>query len=94
MHKQHSLSSNQAFLVASIANHSNHADKPKGSRFTLLNVWTITQQGLKQLLTQTARWQAKQQQRQQLRQLSDRLLDDIGISRAQAEKEAAKPFWR
>ena len=33
-------------------------------------------------------------QRQALRALDDRLLKDIGVSRAEAEREANKPFWR
>lgn len=32
-------------------------------------------------------------QRRQLATLSDAQLDDIGISRAEADAEAAKPFW-
>jgi uncharacterized protein YjiS (DUF1127 family) len=33
-------------------------------------------------------------QRRQLLMLSDAALKDIGISRADAEREAAQPFWR
>lgn len=33
-------------------------------------------------------------QRRKLLTLSEHLLKDIGINRAQAELEAAKPFWR
>lgn len=33
-------------------------------------------------------------QRQALMALDDRLLRDIGVSRADAEREASKPFWR
>ena len=36
------------------------------------------------------RWQ----QRQALLALEDRLLDDIGITREQAEREARTPFWK
>ncbi len=36
----------------------------------------------------------RQRQRRALRQLDDRLLDDIGITREAAEREAAKPFWQ
>jgi len=32
-------------------------------------------------------------QRHQLSDLSDEQLDDIGFSRAEAEAEAARPFW-
>ncbi len=39
-------------------------------------------------------WYQRAHQRRQLAQLDDRALDDIGVSRAQAEAEAAKPFWQ
>ncbi len=41
-----------------------------------------------------AAWQARARQRRELAQLDARELKDIGISRAQAEAEAAKPFWQ
>lgn len=39
------------------------------------------------------RWYERARQRSQLKQLDDRLLDDIGVTRAQAEAEARKPGW-
>lgn len=39
-------------------------------------------------------WRQRAEQRRQLALLDDRMLRDIGISRAAAEKEARKPFWR
>ncbi|TQV82340.1 DUF1127 domain-containing protein [Denitrobaculum tricleocarpae] len=33
-------------------------------------------------------------QRRQLRELDDSQLEDIGVSRAEAHREAVKPFWR
>ncbi len=39
-------------------------------------------------------WHQRARQRQQLLTLSDHMLSDIGISRADAEQEAEKPFWR
>jgi uncharacterized protein YjiS (DUF1127 family) len=36
---------------------------------------------------------ALHRQRQALRRLDDRALADIGISRAEAEQEAARPIW-
>ena len=39
-------------------------------------------------------WQERANQRGQLASLEGRLLKDMGISRAEAEREAAKPFWR
>ncbi len=39
-------------------------------------------------------WQERDQQRRHLAALDDRMLSDIGISRADAAREAAVPFWR
>lgn len=39
-------------------------------------------------------WHEKARQRRQLLALSDDMLKDIGISRADASYEGSKPFWR
>jgi uncharacterized protein YjiS (DUF1127 family) len=39
-------------------------------------------------------WQERSHQRQHLGQLSDGMLADIGLSRADVEMETSKPFWR
>ena len=39
------------------------------------------------------RWQQLYHQRQQLAALSDEMLKDIGVSRADIETESRKPFW-
>ena len=39
-------------------------------------------------------WRARARQREALAALDDRLLDDIGLTRAQARSEFDKPFWR
>ena len=39
-------------------------------------------------------WHERARQRHQLRSLSDHMLRDIGLGRAEVEGEAAKPFWR
>jgi uncharacterized protein YjiS (DUF1127 family) len=39
-------------------------------------------------------WQERAQQRRHLAALDERLLSDIGMSRADAAREAAVPFWR
>ena len=39
-------------------------------------------------------WQERAAQRAQLAALDDHRLKDLGISRAEAVREAAKPFWR
>ena len=39
-------------------------------------------------------WQERASQRQALSSLDDRMLRDIGVTRAEAYHEAGKPFWR
>ena len=39
-------------------------------------------------------WQARRRARRQLAGLSDQMLQDIGITRDQVEREYVKPFWR
>jgi uncharacterized protein YjiS (DUF1127 family) len=39
-------------------------------------------------------WRERARQRRALQEMSDHMLRDIGISRAEASGEAAKPFWR
>jgi uncharacterized protein YjiS (DUF1127 family) len=39
-------------------------------------------------------WHERTRQRRQLRTLSNHMLRDIGLSRADLEGEAGKPFWR
>ena len=45
-----------------------------------------------------ARWIARSRQRRALREIAERtddyLLKDIGVSRAEAFREADKPFWQ
>ena len=49
---------------------------------------------LKRLYATIAAWQQRYELRQHLLTLDDRLLDDIGMDRATASREAAKPLWR
>ncbi|MCJ7872230.1 DUF1127 domain-containing protein [Marinovum sp. 2_MG-2023] len=41
-----------------------------------------------------AKWEANRRSRNHLKQLSDHLLDDIGVTRDMAAKEVVRPFWR
>ena len=41
-----------------------------------------------------ARWSERAQSRRALLSLDDRMLSDIGVSRADAYREADTPFWR
>jgi uncharacterized protein YjiS (DUF1127 family) len=39
-------------------------------------------------------WRRRSSDRAELAALNDRMLDDIGITRAEAEFLSCKPFWR
>ena len=39
-------------------------------------------------------WMARSRQRTQLSHLDARILEDIGMTPAQRDKEIAKPFWK
>lgn len=39
-------------------------------------------------------WQERWAQRERLKGLDDHMLRDLGLSRADAQAEADKPFWR
>jgi uncharacterized protein YjiS (DUF1127 family) len=39
-------------------------------------------------------WHERARQRRRLSSLGDHMLRDIGLSRADVESEAGKPFWR
>jgi uncharacterized protein YjiS (DUF1127 family) len=41
-----------------------------------------------------ATWAERRHQRWALERMPDHMLADIGLSRADAEQEAEKPFWR
>lgn len=51
-------------------------------------------QACRSLLCTLAIWQRRIEQRRQLAELPERLLRDMGLTPAQAQVEADKPFWR
>ena len=46
------------------------------------------------MATANKRWIHRAQTRRKLKALDPRLLNDVGITRAQALEEARKPFWQ
>ena len=48
---------------------------------------------LPDLLSRLADWRALRRQRIALSRLDDHRLRDLGITRAEAEREAARPMW-
>ncbi|MCG8427824.1 MAG: DUF1127 domain-containing protein [Chromatiales bacterium] len=57
-------------------------------------LWQILKKWVAFAFGQLALYRARVRQRRELAEMSDRLLEDIGISRAEALGEAEKPFWR
>lgn len=49
---------------------------------------------LTRLLDLAALWRRRAEERRALRQIDDHMLRDIGLDRLQAERMAARPFWR
>ncbi|GHA95121.1 DUF1127 domain-containing protein [Modicisalibacter luteus] len=49
--------------------------------------------GWRRLIKRLRRWQQLRHERQELWRLSDATLKDIGLSRADIEREASRPFW-
>jgi uncharacterized protein YjiS (DUF1127 family) len=48
----------------------------------------------KRLFSTLAFWHERARQRRALAELPSELLKDIGVSRAEAMREAGKPFWK
>ncbi|HEU0202180.1 MAG TPA: DUF1127 domain-containing protein [Burkholderiaceae bacterium] len=57
------------------------------------STWWIMR-GVAGLVATLRIWWERSSARAQLRQMDDYRLADIGLSRAEAQAEAAKPFWR
>lgn len=62
----------------------------QGKTASRVTVWTVAARAVTLLLT----WQRRVVERNHLRMMDDRMLHDIGLSRADLEGEAGKPFWR
>lgn len=56
--------------------------------------WSSARRALAAILELPFVWRERARQRRALLRMSDRMMDDIGISRSEALAEAAKPFWR
>ena len=49
---------------------------------------------LEKIIATFVTWQNRNTQRRHLHSIDDRLLADMGITRADAEHESRKPFWQ
>lgn len=60
----------------------------------LFNRQVVTPSASTRLVDRLLAWQDRATQRRQLAELDGSLLADIGLSRASADHEAGKAFWR
>ncbi len=79
---KHAYSNAMPGSGASSAAHDTHipAARPANRSWSILST----------LLT----WQSRSEGRRHLRELDDRLLKDVGLTRADAQYESSKPFWK
>lgn len=57
------------------------------------DLWRRLRRGVLSAATVLLQWQELARDRRRLQDLDDRMLKDIGISRADALHEASRPFW-
>jgi len=84
------------YVEAKLGQHLNTCEDASlnATRHLVLNK-KITNLSLKgNLFTKVDSWVQRARQRKQLAQLSQHLLDDIGLSEEMVAKEVAKPFWK
>lgn len=67
--------------------HTRTTARPAGTRLNPLA-------RLARMLDTLAAWNERRRQRLALEALPDHILSDIGVSRADADNEATKPFWK
>lgn len=68
-------------------NHSRHAEEApaaRADRGSFIGRWLAT----------LRMWRDRARERRALATLDDHLLADIGVTRADADRECAQPFWR
>lgn len=72
------------------------AMRPVAGRLTaaLIRLYGVASRGLCRAANLLLLWQQRARDRRQLACLSDQMLHDIGLTRADVFAEASKPFWR
>ncbi len=64
------------------------------SRYSYLRVFSSLRVLIKNTIKKVAFWMERSKQRRELAELDDHMLEDIGYSHTEVQKEIAKPFWR
>lgn len=68
--------------------------RPASSTVSLSGAFNSLSQSLTVFGTVLMTWNRRHDQRARLAKMPDHLLSDMGISRADADLEASKPFWQ
>ena len=78
------------------SDHPARLGRPRGAMGPRLRPGSgvVAQSWLMRALDALALWQERAAGRAHLAQMDDRMLKDMGIGRAEADREAHKPFWR
>ncbi|MGH8543773.1 MAG: DUF1127 domain-containing protein [Gammaproteobacteria bacterium] len=71
-----------------------HASIPARGAPTAPGLWRAIRSWAARALDRLRRWREVTRERRTLLALSDHMLKDIGITRAEAEREASRPFWQ
>ena len=79
-------------LVAGAAN-SQGVDVAMSASLNVMAIHPLLVLHLGQVKQRLIQWRAHMRSRTELMNLSDRCLQDIGMSRCTADYEASKPFW-
>ena len=69
-------------------------DQPKNGLLAILGGPRSRRDVARAAVERMVSWHERAQQRRHLAGLDERLLKDIGVSRADVEFELRKPFWR
>ena len=71
-------------------------DRLTGKRVDLTadGVWSLIKTAARLSVETLLLWQERYRMRRKLLELDNRMLEDIGLSRAEIWREASKPFWR
>ena len=73
-------------ILGLLENDQRHSPRP--------SLWAVAGAAVDNVVTTLLDWQERTRQRRQLLDLDDAALKDFGRSRADADCEGNKPFWR
>ncbi len=85
------------YIEAKLGQHLNACEEDvdlNATKRLVLNKKTTDPSSKGSLFDRVDIWVQRSRQRKQLAQLSQHLLDDIGLTEEMVAKEVAKPFWK